>query len=112
MVLHEGAVAEMRTGEGKTLTATLAAYLNALPGGGVHIVTVNDYLAARDAERCGARGGWGARLPACCCCLLALCAAVRPAPTPPRLCAHPPALPHPTTPRPRAAWASCTASWA
>jgi hypothetical protein len=52
MVLHEGAVAEMRTGEGKTLTATLAAYLNALPGGGVHVVTVNDYLATRDAKWC------------------------------------------------------------
>ncbi len=50
MVLNGGHIAEMRTGEGKTLTATLAAYLNALPGKGVHIVTVNDYLAARDAE--------------------------------------------------------------
>ncbi|PAR54254.1 preprotein translocase subunit SecA [Vibrio metoecus] len=50
MVLHGGQIAEMRTGEGKTLTATLAAYLNALLGKGVHIVTVNDYLAKRDAE--------------------------------------------------------------
>jgi preprotein translocase subunit SecA len=50
MVLNMGHIAEMRTGEGKTLTATLAAYLNALPGKGVHIVTVNDYLAKRDAE--------------------------------------------------------------
>ncbi len=50
MTLHEGKVAEMRTGEGKTLVATLAAYLNALPGEGVHVVTVNDYLASRDAE--------------------------------------------------------------
>lgn len=50
MVLHGGNIAEMRTGEGKTLVATLAAYLNALPGKGVHIVTVNDYLARRDAE--------------------------------------------------------------
>lgn len=50
MVLHGGNIAEMRTGEGKTLVATLAAYLNALPGKGVHIVTVNDYLAKRDAE--------------------------------------------------------------
>jgi len=49
MVLHEGKIAEMRTGEGKTLTATLPAYLNALEGKGVHIVTVNDYLAKRDA---------------------------------------------------------------
>jgi len=49
MTLHYGKIAEMRTGEGKTLVATLAAYLNALPGGGVHIVTVNDYLAGRDA---------------------------------------------------------------
>ncbi|MFB9135180.1 preprotein translocase subunit SecA [Vibrio sp. AK197] len=50
MVLNAGQIAEMRTGEGKTLTATLPAYLNALPGHGVHVVTVNDYLAARDAE--------------------------------------------------------------
>lgn len=50
MALHEGRVAEMRTGEGKTLVATLPAYLNALSGQGVHIVTVNDYLATRDAE--------------------------------------------------------------
>jgi preprotein translocase subunit SecA len=49
-VLHEGRIAEMKTGEGKTLVATLAAYLNAIPGKGVHIVTVNDYLARRDAE--------------------------------------------------------------
>ena len=49
MVLHEGNVAELKTGEGKTLMSTLAAYLNALPGNGVHIVTVNDYLAQRDA---------------------------------------------------------------
>ncbi|MDX1694586.1 MAG: preprotein translocase subunit SecA [Ketobacteraceae bacterium] len=50
ITLHEGRIAEMRTGEGKTLTATLAAYLNALTGRGVHIVTVNDYLAQRDAD--------------------------------------------------------------
>ncbi len=50
MTLHDGKVAEMRTGEGKTLVATLAVYLNALPGNGVHVVTVNDYLASRDAE--------------------------------------------------------------
>ncbi len=53
MVLHEGGIAEMRTGEGKTLVATLAAYLNALSGKGVHVVTVNDYLASRDAEWMG-----------------------------------------------------------
>ncbi|HTT09156.1 MAG TPA: preprotein translocase subunit SecA [Gammaproteobacteria bacterium] len=53
MVLHQGKIAEMRTGEGKTLVATLAAYLNALPGHGVHVVTVNDYLAKRDAEWMG-----------------------------------------------------------
>ena len=53
MVLHEGKIAEMRTGEGKTLVATLPAYLNALTGKGVHIVTVNDYLANRDAEWMG-----------------------------------------------------------
>ena len=53
MVLHEGAIAEMRTGEGKTLVATLAVYLNALAGKGVHVVTVNDYLARRDAEWMG-----------------------------------------------------------
>lgn len=51
--LHRGEIAEMRTGEGKTLVATLAAYLNALPGNGVHVVTVNDYLASRDAEWMG-----------------------------------------------------------
>lgn len=53
MVLHEGNIAEMRTGEGKTLVATLASYLNALTGKGVHIITVNDYLARRDAEWMG-----------------------------------------------------------
>ena len=53
MVLHEGAIAEMRTGEGKTLVATLASYLNALAGKGVHVVTVNDYLARRDSEWMG-----------------------------------------------------------
>ena len=53
MVLHDGKIAEMRTGEGKTLTATLAVYLNALSGKGVHVVTVNDYLATRDAEWMG-----------------------------------------------------------
>ncbi len=53
MVLHEGKIAEMRTGEGKTLVATLAVYLNALEGRGVHVVTVNDYLARRDAEWMG-----------------------------------------------------------
>ena len=54
IVLHRGNIAEMRTGEGKTLVATLAAYLNALTGAGVHIITVNDYLAQRDAEWMGA----------------------------------------------------------
>jgi preprotein translocase subunit SecA len=53
MVLHEGAIAEMKTGEGKTLVATLAVYLNALKGEGVHVVTVNDYLAKRDADWMG-----------------------------------------------------------
>ena len=53
LVLHEGKIAEMATGEGKTLVATLAAYLNALTGRGVHIVTVNDYLARRDARWMG-----------------------------------------------------------
>ncbi len=53
MVLHDGKISEMRTGEGKTLVATLSAYLNALPGTGVHIVTVNEYLASRDAEWMG-----------------------------------------------------------
>src|ERR1700726_2077662 len=51
--LHRGKIAEMRTGEGKTLVATLAVYLNALEGKGVHIVTVNDYLAHRDADWMG-----------------------------------------------------------
>jgi preprotein translocase subunit SecA len=53
MVLHRGSIAEMRTGEGKTLVATLPVYLNALSGNGVHVVTVNDYLATRDAEWMG-----------------------------------------------------------
>ncbi len=53
-VLHQGKIAEMKTGEGKTLCSTLAVYLNALPGKGVHVVTVNDYLARRDAEWMGA----------------------------------------------------------
>ena len=53
MVLHDGKIAEMKTGEGKTLVATLAVYLNALAGNGVHVVTVNDYLARRDAEWMG-----------------------------------------------------------
>ena len=71
IVLHQGRIAEMRTGEGKTLVATLPAYLNALTGQGVHIVTVNDYLARRDSEwmgkvyrflgmTVGARGAWRA----------------------------------------------------
>jgi preprotein translocase subunit SecA len=53
LILHQGKVAEMRTGEGKTLVSTLPAYLNALTGRGIHIVTVNDYLALRDAEWMG-----------------------------------------------------------
>ncbi len=53
MVLHEGQIAEMKTGEGKTLVATLPSYLNALTGKGVHVVTVNDYLARRDSEWMG-----------------------------------------------------------
>ncbi len=53
IILHQGKIAEMRTGEGKTLVATLAVYLNALPGKGVHVVTVNDYLAQRDGEGMG-----------------------------------------------------------
>ena len=53
IILHQGRIAEMKTGEGKTLVSTLPAYLNALAGNGVHIVTVNDYLAHRDAERMG-----------------------------------------------------------
>ena len=53
IILHQGRIAEMRTGEGKTLVSTLPAYLNALSGKGVHIVTVNDYLARRDAEWMG-----------------------------------------------------------
>ena len=54
IALHRGEIAEMKTGEGKTLVATLAVYLNALEGKGVHVVTVNDYLARRDAELDGA----------------------------------------------------------
>ncbi len=58
MVLHAGKIAEMRTGEGKTLTATAAVYLNALEGKGVHVVTVNDYLARRDAAQMGKLYNW------------------------------------------------------
>ena len=58
MVLHQGKIAEMKTGEGKTLTATLPVYLNALEGKGVHVVTVNDYLARRDAEWMGRIYEW------------------------------------------------------
>ena len=57
-VLHRGSIAEMRTGEGKTLVGTLAVYLNALSGKGVHVVTVNDYLAKRDAEWMGRLYGY------------------------------------------------------
>ena len=53
MALHDGNIAEMRTGEGKTLVSTLPAYLNALTGKGVHVVTVNDYLARRDSDWMG-----------------------------------------------------------
>ena len=53
IILHQGKIAEMKTGEGKTLTATLPVYLNALSGKGAHVVTVNDYLASRDAEEMG-----------------------------------------------------------
>lgn len=53
IILHQGRIAEMKTGEGKTLVSTLPAYLNALEGRGVHVVTVNDYLAKRDAEWMG-----------------------------------------------------------
>ncbi len=53
IVLHRGMIAEMKTGEGKTLVATLPVYLNALAGKGVHVVTVNDYLAQRDADWMG-----------------------------------------------------------
>ena len=53
IAIHEGNIAEMATGEGKTLVSTMPAYLNALVGKGVHIVTVNDYLAKRDAEWMG-----------------------------------------------------------
>ena len=55
IILHQGRIAEMKTGEGKTLVATLPAYLNALSGKGVHIVTVNDYLARRDSEEMSTR---------------------------------------------------------
>src|SRR5260370_657409 len=58
MVLHSGCIAEMKTGEGKTLVATLPVYLNALTGKGVHVVTVNDYLAKRDSEWMGRLYSW------------------------------------------------------
>ena len=53
IILHQGRIAEMKTGEGKTLVATLPVYLNALEGKGVHVITVNDYLAKRDSEWMG-----------------------------------------------------------
>ena len=53
IILHQGRIAEMKTGEGKTLVATMPVYLNALTGDGVHVVTVNDYLAKRDSEWMG-----------------------------------------------------------
>jgi len=60
MVLHQGKIAEMKTGEGKTLVATLPVYLNALSANGVHVVTVNDYLARRDSEWMGrSTAFWG-----------------------------------------------------
>ena len=58
LALHGGNIAEMKTGEGKTLTSTMVAYLNALPGEGVHIVTVNEYLASRDAHEMGELFKW------------------------------------------------------
>ena len=58
IVLHQGRIAEMKTGEGKTLVATLPVYLNALTGKGVHVVTVNDYLAKRDSEEMGKVYRW------------------------------------------------------
>ncbi|USS90068.1 preprotein translocase subunit SecA [Fructilactobacillus carniphilus] len=58
IVLHEGNIAEMKTGEGKTLTATMPVYLNAISGKGVHVVTVNEYLSARDAEQMGELYNW------------------------------------------------------
>lgn len=71
MILHDGQIAEMRTGEGKTLVAVLPAYLNALAGKGVHVVTVNDYLARRDSECVGqvrleGEGGNGLWRQVCC----------------------------------------------
>ena len=58
IALHGGNIAEMRTGEGKTLTSTMPAYLNALEGKGVHIITVNEYLASRDAREMGELYRW------------------------------------------------------
>src|SRR5699024_691216 len=58
IVLHEGNIAEMKTGEGKTLTATMPVYLNALSGKGVHVITVNEYLSERDAEEMGQLYNW------------------------------------------------------
>ena len=58
IALHEGNIAEMKTGEGKTLTATMPVYLNALAGKGVHVVTVNEYLASRDADEMGELYRW------------------------------------------------------
>ncbi len=67
IILHQGKIAEMRTGEGKTLVATAPVYLNALAGKGVHVVTVNDYLAKRDAEWMGQVYRWLGMRPASSC---------------------------------------------
>jgi preprotein translocase subunit SecA len=100
MVLHGGAIAEMRTGEGKTLTGTLAVALNALAGKGVHVVTVNDYLARRDAE-------WmtpiyeGMGLTSACC---RTC-------SPTRTSARPTRPTSPTAPTPSSASTTCATTW-
>ena len=100
MVLHDGAIAEMKTGEGKTLTGTLAVVLNALAGEGVHVVTVNDYLARRDAE-------WMSRSTTCSASPSACCRTCSPT----RRSAPPTRPTSPTAPTPSSASTTCATTW-
>ena len=101
MALHNGKIAEMRTGEGKTLVATLPAYLNALAGKGVHIVTVNDYLAQRDAD-------WMGRIYR----FLGLTVGVNLSQMEPRPTSRPPTPPtSPTAPTTSSASTTCATTW-
>ncbi len=100
MALHQGRIAEMKTGEGKTLVSTLPAYLNALTGKGVHIVTVNDYLAKRDSEWMGkVYSSWAERRP------------VIQNDMPPRPARLPTRQTSPTAPTPSSVSTTCATTW-